>query len=226
MTDASTSRRIRVLLVDDHPLVRSAVRQALSGPDVELVGEAATAEEAFELAPRLRPDVMLVDITLPGANGIHLVRELSPRLPATRFIMLTVSTSDRDLIAAMDHGASGFLTKDLSPEALLRAVRGAHRGDLAMPRWMAARLVNRLVDRTRRPPDDDDAALGTLSLREREVLRFLAEGLTDREIAGTLTISTRTVETHVSSVLHKLEVRNRAEAASRYRDAGSGRDDG
>lgn len=207
------------MLVDDHSLVRSAVRQALSGPDVELVGEAATAEEAFELAPRLRPDVMLVDITLPGRNGIQLVRELAPRLPETRFVMLTVSMSERDLLEAIDYGASGYLTKDLTPEALLRAVRGAHSGDLAMPRRMAARLVNSLVDRKHRAlVDGEDRTLAALSVREREVLRFLAEGLTDREIADTLTISMRTVGSHVSSVLHKMGVRNRAEAASRYRD--------
>lgn len=221
MTPPTRGRQIRVMLVDDHSLVRSAVRQALSGPDIELVGEAATAEEAFDLAPTLRPDVMLVDITLPGIDGIQLVRELSPRLPETRFVMLTVSTSDRDLVTAMDLGASGFLTKDLTPDALLRAVRGAHFGDLAMSRRMAARLVGRLVDRNHRAlVDGADQALASLSLREREVLRFLAEGLTDREIGETLTISTRTVETHVSSVLHKLGVRNRAEAASRYREVG------
>jgi two-component system nitrate/nitrite response regulator NarL len=208
------------MLVDDHPLVRSAVRQALSEPDIELVGEAATADEAMALAPRTRPDVLLVDITLPGMNGLQLVRELAPRLPETRFVMLTVSTSERDLIQAMDNGATGYLTKDLTPEALLRAVRGAHSGDLAMPRRMAARLVNHLVDRTRRSPSPGDrASVQALSQREREVLRLLAEGLTDREIAESLTISARTVETHVSSVLHKLGVRNRAEAANRYRDA-------
>ncbi len=217
----STGRRIRVMLVDDHPLVRSAVRQALDSPDIELVGEAANAEEALEIGPSLRPDVMLVDITLPGADGIQLVRELAPRLPDTRFVMLTVSTAERDVIAAMDNGASGFLTKDLTPEALLRAVRGAHSGDLAMPRRMAARLVNRLVARAHRAPDPGlDHALSSLSSRELEVLRYLAEGLTDRQIADALTISTRTVETHVSSVLRKLGVRKRAEAASRYRGAG------
>jgi two-component system response regulator DevR len=219
VTRSPTGRRIRVMLVDDHSLVRSAIRQALSGPDVELVGEAATAEEAFLIAPQLRPDVMLVDITLPGTDGIQLVRELAPRLPETRFVMLTVSTSERDMLEAMDNGASGFLTKDLTPEALLRAVRGAHSGDLAMNRRMAARLVSRLVDGNHRAfVDREDQSLSTLSLREREVLRFLADGLTDREIGETLTISTRTVETHVSSVLHKMGVRNRAEAASRYRE--------
>lgn len=221
MTLAPRTSHIRVMLVDDHPLVRSAIRQAITAPDVEMVGEAATAEEAFDIAPRVRPDVMLVDITLPGMSGIQLVRELAPRLPDTRLVMLTVSTAERDVMEAMDSGASGYLTKDLTPEALLRAVRGAHAGDLAMPRRMANQLVHRLVDRAYRPPaTGDDLAIAALSLREREVLHLLAEGLTDREIAEALTISTRTVETHVSSVLHKLGVRNRAEAARRYRDAG------
>jgi DNA-binding NarL/FixJ family response regulator len=214
---ALATRRIRVMLVDDHPLVRSAVRQAFSESDIDFAGEAANAEEAFDLAPRLRPDVMLVDIGLPGVSGLHLVRELAPRLPETRFVMLTVSTAERDVVEAVDHGASGYLTKDLTPEALLRAVRGAHSGDLAMPRRMAAQLIHRLVDRTHRSSvSRDDLALGDLSLRERDVLGLLAEGLTDREIGETLTISTRTVETHVSSLLHKLGVRNRSEAARRY----------
>lgn len=221
MTIAIRSVPIRVVLVDDHPLVRFAVRQALTGSDLAVVGEAATAEEAMDVALRVRPDVMLVDIALPGMGGIELVRELAPRLPATRFVMLTVSTDERDLMAAMDHGASGYLTKDLSPEGLQRAVRGAHAGDLAMPRWMADRLVRRLVDRSHRPRVAESAgAIGDLSIREREVLRMLADGLTDREIAETLVISIRTVQTHVSNVLHKMNVRHRAEAASRYRDSG------
>ncbi len=220
MTIAIRSNQIRVMLVDDHPLVRFAVRQALASSDLEVVGEAATAEEAMETALEARPDVMLVDIALPGMGGIELVRELAPRLPATRMIMLTVSTAERDLMAAMDQGASGYLTKDLSPEALQRAIRGAHAGDLAMPRWMADRLIRRLVDRAHRPRvADGDATIEDLSIREAEVLRMLADGLTDREIAETLVISIRTVQSHVSSVLHKMGVRHRAEAASRYRAA-------
>jgi two-component system nitrate/nitrite response regulator NarL len=211
-------RRIRVMLVDDHPLVRSAVRQAIDAPDVEFVGEAGTAEDAYAVAMRSKPDVMLVDIELPGASGVQLLRELVPRLPETRFVMLTVSTADSDVLEAIDYGASGYLTKDLTPEALLRAVRGAHAGDLVIPRRMAARLVRRLADRGRRAPSGHDPLIDHgLSSREREVLRLLAEGMTDREIAGALTISTRTVETHVSSVLHKLNARNRVEAARHYR---------
>ena len=211
-------RPIRVMLVDDHPLVRSAVRQAIDAPDVEFVGEAGTAEDAYEIAMRSKPDVMLVDIALPGASGVQLLRELAPRLPETRFVMLTVSTADENVLEAIDYGASGYLTKDLTPEALLRAVRGAHAGDLVMPRRMAARLVRRLADRARRAPSGHDPLSDHgLSSREREVLRLLAEGMTDREIAGALTISSRTVETHVSSVLHKLGARNRVEAARHYR---------
>jgi DNA-binding NarL/FixJ family response regulator len=217
MTETPESRKLRVMLVDDHALVRAAVAQAIAAPDVEMVAQAATAEEALELAPRVRPDVLLVDIDLPGMDGIRLVRELAPRLPDTRIVMLTVSSSDRDLEEAMRYGASGYLTKDLTPDALLRAVRSAHSGELAMTRGMAGRLVRRLLESGRRPRiAGDDAGFASLSAREREVLRLLSEGLTDREMAESLTISQRTVETHVSSILHKLGARNRAEAARRY----------
>ena len=217
MTDVPRAARIRAMLVDDHALVRAAVRQALTAPDVEMVAETATAEEAIVLAPEVRPDVLLVDIDLPGMDGVELVRELAPRLPDTRIVMLTVSSADHHLLDAMRFGAVGYLTKDLSPEALLRAVRSAHDGELAMPRRMAARLVHRLVKTAGPTAGSADPALGTLTAREAEVLRLLAAGLTDREIAGSLTVSPRTVETHVSSILHKLGTRNRSEAAQRYR---------
>jgi DNA-binding NarL/FixJ family response regulator len=209
---------MRVLLVDDHALVRSAIRQALQAPDIEVVGEAASAEEAIELAPMLRPDLILLDIDLPGMSGIETVRELSPRLPETKIVMLTVSTDRRDLLGAVRQGAFGYLTKDLSGDALLRAVRGIRQGDLPMSRAHAATVVEHLA-RARGSSADGaaDEVESVLSAREREVLRLLAEGLTDREIARALAISPRTVESHVSSLLRKLGVRNRAEAAQRYR---------
>jgi DNA-binding NarL/FixJ family response regulator len=208
----------RVMLVDDHALVRSAVRQALVADDLEIVGEAASAEEALLLAPQLAPDVLLMDINLPGTDGLRLLRELAPRLPSTRIVMLTVSNDRRDLVEAVRSGAAGYLTKDLSPEALQRAVRGIRSGDLAMSRSMAADVIQHLATTTNRPASVGGDELAGISAREREVLSLLAEGLTDREIGERLGISPRTVETHVGSLLSKLGVRNRAQAAARYRD--------
>lgn len=207
---------IRVMIVDDHALIRSAIRQALGASDVIVVGEAGSAEEALELAPQLRPDVLLIDIDLPGLSGIEAVRELAPRLPETRIVMLTASTDHRDLLEAVRHGATGYLTKDVGGDALLRAIRGLRHGHLAMSRGHAATVLEHL-SRTRSRPPTSDAMDAILSSRERDVLRLLAEGLTDREIATGLAISPRTVESHVSSVLRKLGVRNRAEAAQHYR---------
>lgn len=208
--------RLRILLVDDHAFVRSAIRQALTAPDLEVVGEAATAEEALTLAPQLRPDVALLDVDLPGMSGLRLLRELGPRLPHTSFVMLTVSTDQADVTEAVRQGAVGYLTKDLSAEALQRAVRGLRDGDLAMPRKLAARTLRELVAGGGGRGERGASEFDVLSPREDEILRLLADGLTDREIGVALTISTRTVESHVSSILRKLEARNRAEAARRY----------
>lgn len=209
------------MLVDDHALVRSAVRQALTADDIEVVGEASTAEEALLLAPQLAPDVLLLDLNLPGTSGVGLLRELAPRLPSTKIVMLTISDDRRDLLDAVRSGAAGYLTKDLSPEALQRAVRGIRSGDLAMSRAMAAEVIQHLATATNRPSGTDaSGGLPVVSPREEEVLALLADGLTDREIADRLGISPRTVETHVGSLLNKLGVRNRAQAARAYREAG------
>lgn len=212
---------LRVMLVDDHALVRSAVRGALDAPDIEVVGEASSAEAALDEALRVRPDVILLDVDMPGMSGLQLIRELRPRLPDTQIVMLSVSGDDRNVLEAMRHGAAGYLTKDLGPEALQRAVRGIRQGDLAMSRRMAARTLRRFIEGGASAAAGPGSALSALSSRELQVLGNLADGLTDREIAEALIISPRTVESHVSSILRKLEVRNRAEAALRYREARS-----
>jgi len=204
---------LKVMLVEDHPLVRAAIRQALTVPGIEIVGEAWSAESALDLIPGIRPDVMLIDIDLPGMNGVQLVREVAPRLPDTKIVMLTASGKTDDVVAAIRNGASGYLTKDMAGDALVRSVMGIRSGDLPMPRRMAAELVTRLV----RP--QSRAEPGTnLSDREQQVLRLVADGLTDREVGEALGISPRTVGRHVGNILDKLGVRNRAEAARHYRD--------
>jgi DNA-binding NarL/FixJ family response regulator len=213
------SGTLRVMLVDDHALVRSAVRGALDASDIEVVAESSSAEAALDVALRERPDVILLDVDMPGMSGLQLIRELRPRLPDTQIVMLSVSGDERSVLEAMRHGAAGYLTKDLGPEALQRAVRGIRHGDLAMSRRMAARTLKRFIDGG--PPGAEGSVLAILSSRELQVLGNLADGLTDREIAEALVISPRTVESHVSSILRKLEVRNRAEAARRYREARS-----
>ena len=209
--------RGRVMLVDDHGFVRSAIVQALDGPDLVVVAQASTAEEAFERALEVRPDILLIDIDLPGASGLNLLRDLAPRLPDTRMVLLTVSTDQRDVTEAMRLGAAGYLTKDMNPDALLRAVRGVLHGDLAMPRRLAAATMRELAEAARRRPGEARSEGGSpLTAREDEILRMLADGLTDREIGAALSISTRTVESHVGNILRKLDARNRADAARQY----------
>ena len=211
---------LRVLLVDDHALVRSAVRQAITAPDIEVVAEASSAEEALEAASRLRPDVILLDVDLPGVSGIAVLRDLVPRFPDTKVVMVTVSGEERDVIDAIRNGAAGYLTKDLAPEALQRAVRGIRDGDLPMPRRLAAMALRHFAEGSSRAPlpSDGRTAAAGFSTREDEVMRLLAAGMTDRGIGEVLSISTRTVETHVSAILRKLGVRTRAEAARIYRE--------
>jgi DNA-binding NarL/FixJ family response regulator len=211
---------MRIALVDDHAFIRSAVRQALSAPDIVVVAEIATAEDALNTLPDLAPDLVLLDVDLPAMNGIQLLRELRPRLPDTAFVMLTVSADPADVLEAMRLGAAGYLTKDLDGAALQRAVRGTRSGDLAMPRRLAARAIRDLVAGSAARAERSAPGVDALSRREHEILRFMAQGLTDRQIGQALTISTRTVESHVSNILRKLHARNRAEAAQRYVESG------
>lgn len=213
------SAPLRIVLVDDHAFIRAAIRQALAAPDLVVVGEVATAEAALDTIPELAPDLVLLDVDLPNMSGLQLLRELQPRLPNTAFVMLTVSSNQADVLQAVRLGAVGYLTKDLDAAALQRAVRGTRSGDLAMPRRLAARAIRDLVAAGGAKPDRAGPGLDSLSRREQEILRLMAQGLTDRQIGEALTISIRTVETHVSNILRKLDVRNRAEAAQRYLDS-------
>jgi two-component system response regulator DevR len=214
---------LRVFLVEDHALVRAAVRQALaSSADLEVVGEASTAEDALRVLPDLRPDVVLIDIDLPGMRGTELVRELAPRFPEMWLVMLTVSHSERDLLDTIRSGARGYLSKDLDPASLVDSIRQVRDGVMPMSRHDATLLITRLVEAAGRHRAVGPSNMPELTSRENEVLALLADGLTDREISVSLVISRRTVESHVRNVLEKLGVQNRLQAARIYRQRSEG----
>jgi two-component system nitrate/nitrite response regulator NarL len=213
-----TAVAARIILVDDHPLVRAAVSQALSSPDIAIVGEAGNYQDALEMTERLRPDLVLLDLDLPGRSGLEFLRDIRPRYPDARVVVLTVSAADRDLLEAVRLGAAGYLTKDITGDALLTAVRAAQRGELSLPERLAAAGIGE-------PAGDAGLSaapggpLEALTGRERQVLALISAGETDRSAAIQLGISVRTVEAHVGSILRRLGARSRADAARIYRSA-------
>ena len=197
---------IRVLLVDDHPVVRQGLRALLSTQDgIEVVGEADDGDVAVSAAERLSPDVVLMDVVMPAMDGVEALRRIVERRPQTRVVMLTSYADERRAMEAVDAGASGFLLKDASPRDVVSAIRAAHRGEAVLHPAVAAKLM---AER-RRPP----AAHSDLTPRELEVLRLVARGLQNKRIAAELHLSEKTVKTHVSAVLRKLDVTDRTQAA-------------
>lgn len=209
--------RPRIILVEDHPLVRDAIAGVLDSDELQVVGEASTAAEALTLTTQLRPDLVILDIDLHGQSALPLIGDLRRRMPEVNVVILTASMSDALLVESIEAGARGFLTKDMSAEALRRAIVGAAYGELAMTRRRARIVTDHLLDRRERPRVD----LG-LTDREMQILRLVADGLSDKEIADKLVLSTRTVEGHVARLLQRLNVRNRTEAAARYRQGTEG----
>lgn len=212
---ARRQKRIRLFVVHRGP-ARAAVRRAVEGTHVQVVGEAGCGEIALETAGPCDPDVVLVHDDLPGMTGLQLIRELAPQLPRTRLVMLAVSNDRCDLIDALRAGASGYLGRDVPGPALVRSITAVSGGEIAIPRRLAAEVVLEAVDRA---DDGRDPLLDRLTRRELDVLRAVALGRTDRQIAGLLGIGVRTVETHVANVLRKLETGNRGAASARYRSS-------
>ena len=203
-------------MADDHARVRGVLRAALEAGGCEVCGEGATAEEAVRLALDTEPDVVLLDIHMPG-NGIVAAQEISRELPQTAIVMLTSSQDDEDLFDALRAGASGYLLKNSDARTLPDKLRGVLAGEAAMPPHLVARVLEEFRAPRRLIPRRS-AAADKLSPREREVMELLAEGLSTEEVAGRLFLSTNTVRVHVSSVLRKLRVKDRQSAFRLLRD--------
>jgi len=211
---------IRVVIADDQTLVRIGFRMILEArDDIEVAGEAGSGTEAVELVEELRPDVVLMDVRMPGVDGIEATRQIVKSGSSTRIIILTTYDLDEYVFAALRAGASGFMLKDVHPLELVEGVRVVARGDAMLAASVTRRLLDRFVqtlpDSTGVPPD-----LGQLTERELEVLRLVALALSNAEIAERLFVSEPTVKTHVSSVLRKLGLRDRVQAAVLAYDVG------
>jgi DNA-binding NarL/FixJ family response regulator len=214
---------VRVLIADDHPLFREGMRGRLDRvADVAVVGEAASGDEAVELAHKLEPDVILMDIKMPGLNGIEATREIQRANPQIGILVLTMFEDDDSVFAAMRAGAKGYLLKDSGGEGVVRAIRAVASGEAVFGPGVAERIIGFFsAPRTAAP----QRAFPELTEREEEVLSLVAQGKSNREIARQLFVSLKTVRNHVSNILLKLQVADRAQAVIRARDAGMGHDE-
>jgi DNA-binding NarL/FixJ family response regulator len=205
--------RIRVLVVDDHDLFRAGLASLLDAqPDIDVIGQASGGRAAVRIARELQPDVVLMDVRMPDLAGPDATREILSERPSMRVVVLTVVSDDADISAAMEAGACGFLAKDTPIEVVAVAVRAAAQGAA----WLSPRAADVVLSRVRQPeaePGSTPAHLELLSARELEVLRLIARGMENVEIASALNISPRTAKNHVSSILGKLGVPSRVQAA-------------
>jgi len=218
---------IRILIADDHPLFRDGLHGLLDAvPDLQVVGEVATGEEAVERASALQPNVILMDIKMPGLNGIAATREILAANPQIGILVLTMFEDDDSVLAAMRAGAQGYLLKAASHEELLRAIHGVSNGEAIFGPGIARRLIGFFASPRAAPSTAAPRRFPELSAREDEILRLIAQGLSNYQIADQLTLSVKTVQNHVSNIFGKLQVADRAQAVIRARQAGLGTDSG
>jgi NarL family two-component system response regulator LiaR len=200
---------IRVLLVDDHAILRKGIRALLSTElDIEVVGEAGDGAEAVAQAEALQPDVILMDLVMPNMDGIAATQQVTTRQPGVRVLVLTSFVADDKVFPAIKAGALGYILKDTGPDELVRAIRQVHRGEPTLEPEIARKVLLELAQSSKQPPTPDP-----LTGRELEVLRLIAQGKSNREIAEELVLAEVTVRTHVSNILSKLHLANRTQAA-------------
>jgi DNA-binding NarL/FixJ family response regulator len=203
---------LRVLIVDDHDLFRNGLRNLLEGEGVHIVGEAAAGQEALRIVREIAPDVVVMDLNMPGMGGVEATRHISTIAPLTRVVMLTISDQDNDVIDAILAGACGYLLKDSSIQDLMAGIRAAARGESLISPTIAAKVLQRLRASTTQP-EIEQTIRAELSDREIEVLKLIANGKDNAMIAGELHISPKTVKNHISNILMKLQIDNRIQAA-------------
>jgi NarL family two-component system response regulator LiaR len=209
ITNPSGRIPIRVLVVDDHAIVRKGVKAVLELiPDIELAGEAENGQDAITQDQKLKPDVILMDLVMPGMDGIEAIRRIKLQRADARILVLTTFAGEEMIFPAIKAGALGYHLKDSSPDVLVEAIREVHRGEAALHPVVARKLLQELSAPSEHPPTADP-----LTPRELEVLQCLAQGNENREIAGQLVISEATVRTHVSNILTKLHLASRTQAA-------------
>ena len=203
---------VRVMLADDHALLREGLAQIISSqPDFDVVGQAGDGLEAVVKAQELKPDLILMDIQMPGMDGLEATRRIKQALPGTTIVVLTVREDDERLFTALKNGAQGYLLKDIRSQDMLAMLRGAMRGEAALSPSLAGRVLTefRRISHFENPEGEES----DLTEREQQVLAQVAQGATDKEVAEALTISLNTVKTHMRNILAKLQVSTRREAA-------------
>ena len=209
---------LRVLIADDHPLFRKGMRALLTAtPGTEVVGEATTGQEAIELAAALQPDVILMDLQMPGINGIEATRQILHTSPHIRILVVTLFEDDASIFTALRAGARGYILKDAQEEEMLRAIQAVGSGEAIFSPAIATRLMDFFAAPRPAAPKE---IFPTLTEREREILQMIARGRTNNEIAKELALSSKTVGNYVSNIFSKLQVADRAQAIIRARDAG------
>jgi NarL family two-component system response regulator LiaR len=207
----TNTEKITLLITDDHLVVRQGLRAFLeTQPDLEIVGEASSGEEAVALSREFAPDVALMDLLMPGIGGIKATRQIKQISPRTQVIILTSFHEDSQILPAIQAGALSYLLKDVKPAELIAAIRKAARGEVVLHPFVASRLMQTLHAK---PEADADGVRTELSKRELEVLRLIAEGISNADIAERLFISEKTVKSHVSNILSKLHLADRTQAA-------------
>ncbi len=211
---------MKIVIVDDHILFREGLAAILQAePDIEVVGLAGSVQEAIETMRTVNPDIILMDYSLPDGTGAEATRQILSEHPHCKIIFLTISEEDENLFSAIRSGGKGYLLKNIRPAKLIASLRSVNQGESALSRSMTLRLMEELT-RTPKQPQPTDAAVETLTQREKEVLQMVAEGGTNQEIANRLFISENTVKYHIHSILSKLNVPERSAAVRFARQNG------